>query len=175
MAVTFEKQLLVRSIIDELVRPDGDAFSIEKARILRDFVLVDYNAKPSSGFRSFWASPSSTSQSRGFAAGVGNVSMDSKDEKLVQFGFSGRIFCGNWQLTLVHNYIPPTFSIWIERKFNETRQLEQREDYYLKLDRNNEPMQLMEETLTIFNFFDLRVAFPRRRFFKRPVPGPTHD
>jgi hypothetical protein len=164
MALTFNKQLRIHSIIDRLVRLDSETFDLNEARELRDILIGDCGLKPVPGWFVSFSSPFPSQGTSGYAAGLGTVTDNSGERKQIELGRGERLTSGNWSLYLDREGIFNSQQcICIDRRFDETRRIQDRESYHLMLNRNNEPTALKKVTPQVISFVLPSLFGPPRR------------
>jgi|GEM_PF-4138291 len=165
MSLTFDRQIRLNNIIYRLVSLDGETYDVDDGRELRNIVFADCALTPHATIYFVHTKVFPTTHVSGYAAGIGNISLSEQERtKTFKLGCGGEIYCGNWVLSAW-----PT-CISIDHRFNDTRRPENRESYYLVLDKNMEPVQLRKDKITTFSLFGIkRIVFSRPVTMKLPV------
>lgn len=179
MSLTFDKQLRILSIVDGLVRQDSETYDVKEAIELRDILIGDCGLTPVPSWYASFFSPFPSQGASGYAAGLGTVTDASGERKQIELGRGNRLVSGHWCLYLDREGIfNKETCISIDRRFDETREIQDRESYHLMLDRNNEPTVLRKMIPHVISFEfpnifgqpqRIDAAFPKSVIIKRPA------
>jgi len=179
MALTADIQAEMNAIVNRLVRPGEDVFDPEDAKRLKQLVVVDCQLGQMSTSALHLDFPSIFGSIQGYIAGFGSASISDDKKKSIRVGDTNKIFAGNWELRLLGHENDRTLWIYIDRKFDQTREVGDEEGYRLSF-RSGEPSRLSKFgplvlTIPISRGAKLNIGVGNLGFsyktFKHPAPA----